>query len=85
MKVARFEIVARADPHSLLRIMNYFAQIGLIPGSVKAHVADDQLFVSVRQAELGDHQARIIAEKMRAVPVIETVQLYWGRRLVLPS
>lgn len=85
MTIARFEIVARADPHALLRIVNYFAQIGLLPGSVKAHVAGDQLFVSVRQPDLGDRQARIIAEKMRGVPVIETVQLYWGRRLLLSS
>ena len=85
MPSCRFDIVARADPQTLPRLLNPFAQIGVMPSRVSAVGADDLLTVRIVQPGLGEQQARIIAEKMRCAVLVEAVHLRRGRRALLPG
>jgi hypothetical protein len=69
----RFEIRAASDAHTLLRLLNYFAQRGLTPSSVRADVVGTTAFVVIEQAALEPGHASIIAEKMRCSVLAEEV------------
>ena len=84
MPTCRFDIVARADPQTLPRLLNSFAQIGMMPSRVSAVEADDLLTVRIDQPELGEQQARIIAEKMRCSVLVEAVRVRRGRHALMP-
>lgn len=71
----RFEIDAAADPQTLPRLINYVAQQGLIPTAVRARTNGLAMVVTIEQAGLSDHQARIIAEKMHSSPLVAAVRL----------
>ena len=83
MPPSRFDIVASADPQTLVRILNYFAQLGLLPRRVNSAEADGWVTIRIQQPGLSEQQARIIAEKMRSSVFVATVQLHRGRRLLL--
>lgn len=85
MPMFRFDIIARADPQTLPRLLNPFAQIGMVPKRVNAAEADDLLTVRIDQPALGEQQARIIAEKMRGSVLVEAVRLRRGRQTLLPA
>lgn len=72
--VSRFEIVALADPHTLIRLLNYFAQRGLVPNRIIATEAEGFVNVQIEQAGLTEPQARIIAERMRGSVLVDTVE-----------
>lgn len=82
MSVSRFDIVARADPQTLIRLLSYFAQLGILPGGVRAREAAGLMTVQIEQADLAEQQARIIAEKMRSSVLVETVRVRCGRDLL---
>jgi acetolactate synthase regulatory subunit len=82
MPLSRFDIVARADPQVLLRLLNYFAQRGLLPSRVRATQADGLVMVHVEQSDLDEEQACIIVEKMRTSVLVEAIRIRRGRRLL---
>ena len=84
MPTCRFDIIARADPQTLPRLLNPFAQIGAMPSRVSAVEASELLTVRIDQPELGEQEARIIAEKMRSSVLVETVRVRRGRHALLP-
>lgn len=84
MPRTHFDIVARADPQTLIRLLNYFAQLGLLPNRVNAVEVGGSVMVRIAQPELGEHQARIIAEKMRSSVLVESVRARRGRHLLIP-
>ena len=84
MAPVRFVVHACADPQSLARIISHFAQLGLIPKRVRADEAEGQILVRIEQQDMGEHQARIIAEKMRSAVLVNRVDLYRGRRRIPP-
>ena len=71
-----FQIDAHADPSVLPRVINYFTQIGVVPHEVRVDLVEDGLAIFLAQAGLEARQARIIAEKMRSVPLIRSVELH---------
>jgi hypothetical protein len=84
MPLSRFEVVACADPQTLIRLLNYFAQVGLLPARVNAVEACGLVTIRIHQHGLSEQQARIIAEKMRGSVLVDAVQVRRGRRLLTP-
>jgi hypothetical protein len=83
-RLIRFDVRAQAEPQTLMRLVGYVAQLGLVPKRVSAREVAGLMVVVIEQAGLGDHQAGIIAEKMRASVLVQTVQLSRGRRPLFP-
>ena len=77
VSITRFDIVAQSDPQTLMRLLGYFAQLGLVPRRVDA-VIHGSVKVRIEQLELGEQQARVIAEKMRSSVLVETVRVRRG-------
>lgn len=73
--MVRFDIRARAEPQTLLRLLGFIAQIGRVPALVRASEAGGIITVLIEQDRLGDQQADIIAAKMRASAMVEEVTL----------
>ena len=82
MPLSRFDIVARADPQVLTRLLNHFAQLGLLPSRVKATEADGLVRMRIEQPDLDEQKARIIAEKIQSSVLVEAIRIYRGRRLL---
>jgi hypothetical protein len=76
--VSRFDIVARPDPQTLARLINYFAQRALIPRMVEAREADGMMLVTIEQEGLSVQEAGIVADKMRNNWLVEDVGLRRG-------
>lgn len=81
---ARFIVKGDAGPQTLARLVNYIAQLGMTPRRVRADEADGVMTVLIEVAGLGDHQAGIIADKMRTSVLVSAVRLTRGRRILLP-
>lgn len=81
---AHFRIRAQAEPQTLARLVNYFAQLGLVSQRVRAEQVEDIFNVSIEQPDIDDHQAQIIAERMRSSVLVKTVELRRGRRRLTP-
>lgn len=77
-----FKVVARDDPQSLIRMLNFFSQVGLTPKRVSAVEANSLIAIRIEQPGLGEHQAHIIAEKMRSSFLVEDVCVHHGRRIL---
>ena len=84
MSFSRFDIVAHADPQTLIRMLNYFAQLGLSPSRVNALDVGGSVTICIEQPGLDEQQARIIAERMRSSVLVETVRAHRGRHPLLP-
>jgi len=84
MSICRFEIVARRDPQTLARLINFFAQRGLVPKAVRSREEDGVMQVTIEQDDLPLHEAGIVADKMRASWLVDDVRLRWGRRYEEP-
>ncbi len=84
MPPSRFDIVGHKDPQTLIRLLNYFAALGLAPSQVTAVAADGMMAIAIEQPDLGEKQARIIAEKMRSSVLVESVRLRLGQHLLTP-
>jgi hypothetical protein len=84
MPLSRFAVIGRADPQTLIRLLNYFAQQHLLPSRVSAVEADGLVTIMIDQPGLGEQQAGIIAEKMRSSVLVENVRVHRGRHLLKP-
>lgn len=81
-KPVRFVVQAHAEPQILVRLINFFVQRGLMPQRVKSSASNGAMTVVIEQDGLSDHQAGVIAEKMRATVLVESVRLARDRRLI---
>lgn len=72
---ARFEIFIEAEADSLCRVLNLFAMQYLIPRQVNVLQQDDVLSIEVQVASLTWHRAQVIAEKMRSLVNVCSVEL----------
>lgn len=79
-----FVVRARADSQTLGRVIDHFAQRGQVLRRITAEVDGEFLTVVIEQEGFDDQQAAIVAEKMRASVLIESVQLTRGGRPILP-
>ena len=77
-----FRIVTRDDPQSLIRMLNFFSQLGLTPRRVSAVESNSLVAIHIEQSGLGEHQAHIIAEKMRSSLLVEDVRIRHRRGIV---
>lgn len=73
--LSRFEIEAVSDAQTLPRLINHFAQRDLTPSLVQAEVKGSTTLVVIEQPALERPHAMIIAEKMRASILVESVVL----------
>jgi hypothetical protein len=73
--VFRFRIRAVSDAQTLSRVINLFAQRGLIPNSVRCRTFMDIQKISITVSDADLACATIIAEKMRATFLVEDVEL----------
>ena len=63
---ARYRVTLAPELGAALRLLNLFAQIGLLPDSVAIAAHADGLLLSVHQSELSLHRAELIAARMRS-------------------
>jgi hypothetical protein len=71
----RYQILVEAEPDSLCRLLNLFAMQYLIPQQVGVLRQDDMLLVDVQIDQLTWHRAQVIAEKMRSLINVDSVEL----------
>ncbi|MEY2882567.1 MAG: hypothetical protein RL490_291 [Pseudomonadota bacterium] len=62
---ASFRVTTAPDLGAALRVINLFAQQGLLPNRVTITTIPDGLVVSVRQLAIAAHRADLIAARMR--------------------
>lgn len=72
---ARFQVVVEVEADSLCRVLNLFAMQYLIPHQVNVRQQDDVLQIDVEVAALTWHRAQVIAEKMRSLINVCSVDL----------
>lgn len=72
---AHFEIIAGVDPHVALRMLNYFAQRDLVPSMFRVRRTRGVLDIRVVVPGLAEHDASVIAEKMRTQFAVSAVTL----------
>jgi hypothetical protein len=70
-----YRIRATANPQTLSRIINFFAQRDLLPTSVRCDTRADALDVFIVASDLDPAHAQIIAEKMRSMVLVEEVEM----------
>jgi hypothetical protein len=73
--VHRFSVYALAEAQSLPRLLVPFTQRDLLPRTVEAKVAGDQLTVVIEHCGLAPETAALIAERMRASITVREVEL----------
>jgi hypothetical protein len=67
--------LASADPQTLLRLLEFFAQRSLIPARVKASTTSEDMCVLIEIERLSQPYGQIIAEKMRQTVLVISVGL----------
>ncbi len=72
---AHFEIIADVDPHVALRMLNYFAQRDLVPSMFRSRRVREKLEMRIVVPGLAEHDASVIAEKMRGQFTVSAVTL----------
>lgn len=72
---ASFAAQAEPDPGMLIRILNLFAVRDHVPNRVRSRLLGGQLQVEVDVAGLGDADAELIAQRMRALVGVRQVRL----------
>ncbi len=78
-------VVVRPDPGALVRVVEPFAKLGLVPVSVNSRLfADlDELVIDIQIAQMGEEQARRIARTIESFPI--TLQVTTGRKYMAAS
>ena len=71
----QFAIVAEAEADVLGRLLAFFAQLQLVPRWLEVNRLGDDLLVQLRQPGLTPHRAQVIAEKMRSLVSVSSVEL----------
>ena len=72
---ATYSVRASSNPHVVCRLLGLFAQQDLVPSLVRVRRLADDMFVTIQQAEIDEHRAEVIAEKMRAMVLVASVAL----------
>jgi hypothetical protein len=72
---AAYKVYAAADPGVVVRLLNFFAQLDMVPGAVQVRRYADELTVKVEQPGITEHAADVIAEKMRSLVTVNSVEL----------
>jgi acetolactate synthase small subunit len=72
---ARYQILVEAEADSLCRVLNLFAMQYLIPHQVNVLQQDEVLCIEVEVRGLTWHRAQVIAEKMRSLINVCSVEL----------
>lgn len=75
MSAFRFAVRASADPGLVPRLVNHFAQRGLVPSRLGTAMTGAELEVVIEQPGLSEDQATLIAERMRASILVGAVEL----------
>ncbi len=72
---AEFDIVAMSEPNTLLRVLEYFAVIGVTPSNVKAdNNPDGKQLISVIAEGLSQQRAYILAGKINEIFTVNSVR-----------
>ena len=72
---AHYQLLAEAEPDLLCRALNLFALQGLTPRQVQVERRDDLLSMTVLMEGLSWHRALVIAEKLRNLISVLSVDL----------
>lgn len=70
-----FTILAEADADILSRLLAYFAQLQLVPQWLESSRQGDELLLRLRQDGLTLHRAEVIAQKMRSLVSVFSVDV----------
>ncbi|BBP62205.1 hypothetical protein [Pseudomonas sp. St316] len=71
----QYQILAEAEPDLLCRALNLFALQGLTPRQVQVERLDDVLSLDIVMDGLSWHRAQVIAEKLRNLISVCSVDL----------
>ncbi len=74
--LAQYQILAEAEPDLLVRVLNLFALQFLTPEQVNVQRQDDLLSIDLLMSGLSWHRAQVIAEKLRNLISVCTVDLH---------
>ncbi len=72
---AHYQIVAEAEPDVLCRVLNYFALQFLTPRQVMVNREEDLLYIDIVMDSLSWHRAQVIAEKIRNLISVCTLEV----------
>lgn len=70
-----YQLLAEAEPDLLCRVLNYFALQFLVPQQVNVLLKDEFLSIDVVLDGLSWHRAQVIAEKLRNLISVCSVDL----------
>lgn len=71
----QFAILAEAEADVIGRLLAFFAQLQLVPRWLEVNRLGDNLLVQLRQPGLTPHRAEVIAQKMRSLVSVFSVDL----------
>lgn len=74
---ARFIVRGEASPQLLGRLTGLVAQQGLVPLALTMLRCDDEALVEMEQDGLALERAAVMAEKMRSMVVVRSVDLHY--------
>lgn len=72
---AHYQILAEAEPDLLCRVLNHFALQSLTPLQFSAFQDDGLMHIEARFDELSWHRAEVIAQKLRNLISVCSVEL----------
>lgn len=72
---SRYQLLAEAEPDLICRVLNLFAMQYLIPQQVSVLQQDRMLMIEVEVDGMTWHRAQVIAEKMRNLVDVCSVEL----------
>lgn len=72
---AHYQILAEAEPDLLCRVLNHFALQSLAPLQLSAAQEDGLMHIEARFDELSWHRAEVIAQKLRNLISVHSVDL----------
>ncbi|MCB2250595.1 hypothetical protein KTQ74_01715 [Pseudomonas chlororaphis] len=75
-----YQLVTDAEADVLCRVLNHFALQSLVPQQVQVRQEDDALLMEVVLEGLSWHRAQVIAEKLRNLISVCSVQLQPAER-----
>ncbi|OLF50838.1 hypothetical protein [Pseudomonas chlororaphis] len=70
-----YQLVSDAETDVLCRVLNHFALQSLLPQQVQVRQQDDSLLMDIVLDGLSWHRAQVIAEKLRNLISVSSVQL----------
>ena len=80
---AVFDVSYAADPQAALRILGLFAQRALVPRGVRIQTVPSGQSARITLADADEHEAEVIAAKLREMPLVADVTLEFRAERVL--